>query len=85
MVLSEAARIKRLLAAADNHDKAALRHDAAAQRWHDRGGMEQAALERRGAEIERDAAQLDRDRAEFHGRGADTLRPAGPAGRTSLP
>jgi hypothetical protein len=44
MLASEAARTKRLLAAADGHDKAALRHDVAAQRWHDRGGLEHAAL-----------------------------------------
>jgi hypothetical protein len=51
--------------AAAAHDEAAVRHDAAALFWLERGDAARADLERRNAEIERAAASLERDRAEL--------------------
>jgi len=51
--------------AAQTHDDAALRHEAAALHWDECGDAEHADLERRNVEIERAAAQLERDRADF--------------------
>jgi hypothetical protein len=53
------------LKAAQMHDDAALRHEAAARHWDEHGDPEHAELERRNVEIERAAAQLERDRADF--------------------
>jgi hypothetical protein len=54
----------RHLKAAQTHDDAALRHEAALH-WDEYGDPEHAELERRNVEIERAAAQLERDRAAF--------------------
>jgi hypothetical protein len=40
-------------------------HAEAAERWHECGDEEQAALEERGAEIEQLAANLENDRADL--------------------
>lgn len=55
---------KRLVAAAEGHErKVALREDSA-QFLDERGEHQQAAIERREADLERDAARLAWDRAK---------------------
>ena len=51
--------------AARTHDVAVRVHVEAAERWHDCGDEEQAALEERGAELEQMAANLENDRADL--------------------
>ena len=52
------------------HGEAAVRHDAAAVFWLERGDLVRADLERRNAELERTAAALERERAELEDREA---------------
>lgn len=62
--MSNRDRVARHLQAANTHEEAAARHDAAAAFWLEQGDETRADLERRNALIERAAAQLERDRAE---------------------